>query len=67
MKNICVAKLNDLPLSETIKYVDSVIAEYREELQLPENSDIKSRIWNTMQYCIELRKELCNLRDIDII
>ena len=67
MKNIRIAKLNDLPLFETIKYIDSVIAEYREELQLPENSDIRSRIWDAMQQCIELRKELCNLCDINII
>ena len=67
MKNIRVAKLNDLPLSETIKYIESVIDEYNSEMSLPENSDIKSRIWDARQQCIELRKELRSLKDIDII
>ena len=67
MKNIRAAKLNDLPLSETIKYIESVIDEYNSEMSFPENSDIKSRIWDARQQCIELRKELCSLKDIDII
>lgn len=67
MQSISVQKLNDLPLSETIKYIESVIEEYHDELSLPDNADIRSKIWDAMQHCIELRKELCSLKDIDII
>ena len=59
-------KLNDLPLSETIKYIESVISEYEEELHRPENADIKSRIWDAQHECRDLLKELNALKDIEV-
>lgn len=60
-------KLNDLPLSETIKYIELVICEYEEELHRPENADIKSRIWDAQHECRGLLKELLALKDTEIV
>ena len=58
-------KLNDLPLSVTIKYVENVITEYQNEIERPENAEIKTRILDAMQQCIDLLKELNALKDFE--
>lgn len=61
-----MSKLNDLPLSETIKHIESVIFEYEEELHRPENADIRTRIYDAQKECRDLLKELNALKDMEV-
>ena len=58
-------KLNDLPLFMTIKYIENVITEYQNEIERPENAELKTRIWDAMQQCRDLLKELNALKDFE--
>ena len=60
-------KLYDLPLSETIKYLENIIYEHTVEMNRPENAGIKDKIWDVRQECIHLLKELNAMRDFEVI